>query len=116
MTKNQRTLNVVPQVTRIAVYRTKGRPAKNQTPIGYDYQISGCLFAPLPHREAALNQLGLFIIAANDISNELTMEQLLSHYKSQQSVEKGFRFLKSPYILTSSIYLNKPERIIVFQS
>ncbi|MFQ3192512.1 MAG: glycerol-3-phosphate cytidylyltransferase-like family protein [Paraglaciecola sp.] len=81
--KNQRTLDVVPEVTRIAVYRTKGRPAKNQTPIRYDYQISGSLFTPLSDREAALKQLGLFIIATNDISNELTMEQLLSHYKSQ---------------------------------
>ncbi len=39
------------------------------------------------------------------------MEQLLEHYKSQQSVEKGFRFLKSPDFLTSSIYLKKAERI-----
>jgi hypothetical protein len=35
-----------------------------------------------------------FIIATNDISNKLTVEQLLNHYKSQQSVEKGFRFIK----------------------
>jgi transposase len=55
--------------------------------------------------------LGLFIIATNNISNELTMEQLLSHYKSQQFVEKGFLFLKSPDFLTRSIYLNKPMRI-----
>ena len=97
--KNQRTLDVVPEVTRIPVYRTKGRPAKNQTPIRYDYQISGSLFTPLSHRETALKQLGLFIIATNDISDELSMEQLLGHYKSQQPVEKGFRFLKSPDFL-----------------
>ncbi len=36
---------------------------------------------------------------------------MLSLYKSQQSVEKGFRFLKSPDFLTSSLYLKKPERI-----
>jgi len=36
---------------------------------------------------------------------------MLSLYKSQQSVEKGFRFLKSPYFLTSTLYLKKPERI-----
>ncbi len=39
------------------------------------------------------------------------MEKLLSLYKSQQSVEKGFRFLKSPDFLVSSLYLKKPERI-----
>jgi transposase len=35
------------------------------------------------------------------------MEPLLAHYKSHQSVKKGFGFLKSPDFLTSSIYLNK---------
>lgn len=43
------------------------------------------------------------------------MEKILSTYKSQQSVEKGFRFLKSSDFLTSAIYLNKPERIEALQ-
>jgi transposase len=109
--KKQRTLDVVPEVTYIPVYHTKGRPAKGQTPTRYYYQISGSLFTPLSNRQAALKQLGLFIIATNDLSDKLSMEQLLAHYKSQQSVEKGFRFLKSPDFLTSAIYLKKPERI-----
>ncbi len=39
------------------------------------------------------------------------MEKTLSLYKSQQSVEKSFRSLKSPDFLTASLYLKKPERI-----
>ena len=39
------------------------------------------------------------------------MTKLLKLYKSQQSIEKGFRFFKSPNFLTSSLYLKKPERI-----
>jgi transposase len=31
-------------------------------------------------------------------------------YKSQQAVEKGFRFLKSSDFLTSAFHLKKPER------
>ena len=54
------------------------------------------LFTRLSNQEDARKQLGLFIIATNDLREELTMEQLLTHYKSQQSVEKGLRFLKSP--------------------
>ncbi|MGL0931761.1 IS1634 family transposase, partial [Vibrio vulnificus] len=51
----------------------------------------------------------------NDTDNEaLTMAALLAHYKSQQKVERGFRFLKSPEFLTSSIFLKKPERIEAF--
>ncbi|KER03599.1 IS1634 family transposase [Photorhabdus temperata] len=41
----------------------------------------------------------------------LDMEALLSTDKAQQKVERGFRFLKSPEFLTSSLYLKKPERI-----
>ncbi len=39
------------------------------------------------------------------------MQDMLANYKSQQSVERGFRFLKSPDFLVSSLYLKKPERI-----
>lgn len=39
------------------------------------------------------------------------MQFILDEYKSQQAVERGFRFLKSPDFLTSSFFLKKPERI-----
>ena len=39
------------------------------------------------------------------------MRDMLANYKSQQSVERGFRFLKSPDFLVSYLYLKKPERI-----
>jgi transposase len=38
----------------------------------------------------------LFIIATNDMDDNLDMVRLLSSYKAQQNVENGFRFLKSP--------------------
>ena len=80
-------------------------------PTRIEYQIAGVLWTPLASRHSALQQLGLFIIATNDVSNDLDMASLLSSYKAQQNVEKGFRFLKSPDFLTSAIYLKKPERI-----
>lgn len=39
------------------------------------------------------------------------MQNALDTYKSQQSVEREFRFLKSPNFLVSSFFLKKPERI-----
>jgi len=109
--KKQSTLDVVARVKSIPVYSGKGRPAKDQQPDRIYYQLTGAVFTPLSRRQDALKQLGLFIIATNDLSDHLSMEKLLNTYKSQQSVEKGFRFLKSPDFLTSSIYLKKPERI-----
>ena len=53
----------------------------------------------------------MFILATNDHSDTLTMAELWPPIKQQQNVEQGFRFLKSPEFLTSSLYLKKPERI-----
>ena len=88
-----------------------GRPKLNAEPLKLEYQIAGQLYCDLERRQTALSQKGLFILATNDCGPELEMAKLLKLYKSQQSVEKGFRFLKSPDFLTSSLYLKKPERI-----
>ena len=94
-----------------AVFTKSGRPKRNQQPDYYDFQISGVLCSSMAIRAKHLQEKGLFVLATNDVSGTLTMEKMLNLYKSQQSVEKGFRFLKSPDFLTSSLYLKKPERI-----
>ena len=109
--QKQPTIAAQTQITKVPVYKGSGRPSKTQAPIRHYYQISGHLYTPISKREAHIKQLGLFILASNDLSDELSMEAMLSTYKSQQAVEKGFRFLKSPDFLTSSFYLKKPERI-----
>lgn len=107
----QAVCDVNAQVTEVAVYASAGRSKLGELPTRVEYQITGNLYTPLASRQTALEQLGLFIIATNDVSEELDMANLLSRYKAQQNVEKGFRFLKSPDFLTSAIYLKKPERI-----
>ena len=62
-------------------------------------------------KEEAEDFNGLFILGTNDLNEALDMQFLLDEYKSQQAVERGFRFLKSPDFLTSSLFLKKPERI-----
>lgn len=60
-----------------------------------------------------LNAKGKFIIATNELDSEkLSVEDLLTNYKRQQSVERGFRFLKDPIFMTSSVFLKKEERIV----
>lgn len=99
------------EILKLAVFQQSGRPKLNQQPDCYEYQITGQLSWTLKNREERLQEKGMFMLATNDLSETLTMEKMLSLYKSQQSVEKGFRFLKSPDFLTSSLYLKKPERI-----
>jgi transposase len=107
----QAVCDVDAQVIDVAVYSGAGRPKLGALPTRIEYQITGALCTPLASRRAALQQLGLFIIATNDVGDDLDMASLLSRYKAQQNVEKDFRFLKSPDFLTSAIYLKKPERI-----
>ena len=93
--EKQATLAVETTLFEVPVYEGKGRPSTNQQPVRTYYQISGALYTPLEKREEATQQLGLFILATNDVNGSLSMVDMLSTYKSQQAVEKGFRFLKS---------------------
>jgi len=99
------------EILKHAIFTQSGRPKLNQEPDSYEYQITGQLYWSLKNRKQRFQEKGMFMLATNDLSETLTMEKMLSLYKSQQSVEKGFRFLKSPDFLTSSLYLKKPERI-----
>ena len=91
-------------------YQGRGRP-KQDAQGEKIYQVTGKLATSIRKKETKEDETGCFIIATNDIDNKLTMDEFLSHYKSQQAVERGFRFLKSPDFLTASLFLKKPERI-----
>lgn len=99
-------------LVKVPIYAGRGRPKKDAKPTGYHYFIDAIPFSDLDKIKMAKLKVGMFILATNDTdSAELTMVALLEHYKSQQKVERGFRFLKSPEFLTSSIFLKKPQRI-----
>ena len=54
-----------------------------------------------------------FIVATNILDEQrLPHEQVISTYKEQGGVERGFRFLKDPLFLASSVFVKKPERVI----
>ena len=98
------------KITTEVTYAKSGRPKKGEKGI-IVYFISANLSSTLSYREKKQQEKGIFILSSNDCSDELDMLSMLQNYKSQQSVERGFRFLKSPDFLTSSLFLKKPERI-----
>ena len=99
-----------PVVLEQMTHTGRGRPKKDSEAI-ISYQVSGQLCTCLQQKKLEEEKNGLFILATNDCSEHLTMQDFLAFYKSQQSVERGFRFLKSPDFLVSSLYLKSPERI-----
>lgn len=92
------------------VHETPGRPKSGVLGKTY-YKVSGQLYTCLALKEAEKAKKGFFILASNDCSGNLSMQAMLDNYKSQQAVERGFRFLKSPDFLTSSLFIKTPERI-----
>ena len=53
-----------------------------------------------------------FILATNQLNhNLLSNGEVLSEYKNQQKVERGFAFIKDNTFEVSSVFLKKPSRI-----
>ena len=54
-------------------------------------------------------RMGRFILASNDTS--IDPEMMLSYYKEQSTVERGFRFMKDKSYHASEVYLENENRI-----
>jgi transposase len=90
----------------------RGRPKKDE-PTTIKYKITSELVTDESKIGHALERKGKFIIATNELDEKaLSVEDLLKNYKGQQSVERGFRFLKDPLFMTSSVFLKKDTRIV----
>lgn len=99
-------------ITNTRVKEGRGRPRADAL-LTYRYRITGALKEDLIRIDTALREKGRFIIATNELDmKRLTSQELLQNYKEQQSVERGFRFLKEPAFMTSSVFLKSQNRII----
>jgi transposase len=99
------------EIIEVQKHPTVGRPKKGALALTVGYQVRGCVSCSLKNKQRLEDSKGYFIITTNDLGPNFSMQEILETYKSQQSVERGFRFLKSPDFLTSSFFLKKPERI-----
>lgn len=90
-------------------YHKTGRPKKNQEPDFYEYSITANHSFKIEPFHQEVWEKSLFILASNDL--DIEPSEIISAYKNQFVVERGFRFIKSPEFLADSLYLKKPERI-----
>jgi transposase len=97
----------------VAQYGKRGRPRPDAVPAQVGYQVEGALASSLAARQMRITQQSCFILATNELDDQqLPPQELLDGYKGQSQAERGFRFLKDPQFLASSLYLKKPERIM----
>ena len=63
--------------------------------------------------EALIKKQASFLVATNVLEEQKrSAEQVYQTYKAQGGVERGFRFLKDPLFLASSVFVKKPERVV----
>jgi transposase len=108
-------------------YQRKGRPRLGDEVSHYTYQIKSSLCENEIVVQNHRNQAGRFILATNlldeersltaSITSELDREEwtndlILKEYKSQQSTERGFRFIKDPLFFVSRVFLKSTKRIM----
>ncbi len=60
-----------------------------------------------------LKRKSFFIVVIKELDDEtLSPEEMLEGYKGQVQVERGFRFLKDPQFMASSLFLESERRIM----
>lgn len=104
----------IDEIVKTEKYKGRGRPSKTtkkEKIITYFPRTLITTYKEVINLE--IKKKAIFIIATNELSEKkLTDQEVFENYKGQQTVEKGFRFLKDPLFFLSSLFLKKPERIV----
>ncbi|MCX5828605.1 MAG: IS1634 family transposase, partial [Deltaproteobacteria bacterium] len=88
--------------------KKRGRPSKEdivETVFSFESPLE--VIPEIIEREK--HGLGRFVLATNDV--DLDVDTILKYYKGQQSVERGFRFLKDKSFRVAEVFLKKESRI-----
>jgi transposase len=91
----------------------QGRPRKDVSPAGYQWQIVATVSVNYLRVVQEVLRKACWIVGTNILEpTALSDQQLIATYKDQGGVERGFRFLKDPLFLASSVFVKKPQRIM----
>jgi transposase len=94
-------------------YASPGRPHKDASPASQQWQMTTTVRVNQERVEQEALRKACWIIGTNILDANIRSDlQLVTTYKEQGGVERGFRFLKDPLFLASSVFVKKPERIM----
>ncbi|UCH24392.1 MAG: IS1634 family transposase, partial [Trueperaceae bacterium] len=91
-------------------YLKAGRPT-SETPFETTYHLTAQLTRVQQAISTSRTRSGRFILATNVLDKSYSRDELLAEYKAQQTVERGFRFLRDPLFFTSSVFIKTPSRV-----
>jgi transposase len=96
-----------------ARYEQAGKPKKDAPPDKTVWRLVPTVSIDESEVERQISKDACFIIASNMLNEqELSHEQVITKYKEQGGVERGFRFLKDPLFFASSVFVKKTERVV----
>ena len=104
-----------PQVTMrpFAYSGQRGHPGPGAIPARVVYQVEGALASFPAARRARSIQQSCVMLATDELNDQpLPPQALPDASKGQRQAERGYRFLKDPQFLASSLYRKKPERLM----
>lgn len=88
-----------------------GKPSKN-APTKKSFKLIIELEDNQAYKNTKLNEVGFFVLATNELDEDaISNKEILSYYKGQDGCEKGFRFIKDPKVVSTSINLKKNTRV-----
>lgn len=94
-------------------FNRRGRPAAGAQPDYYRVRINALIATVVEYYQKRLERKSCFILASNvQDQTTLTNEDLLANYKEQQTVERGFRFLKDPQFMAATLFLKSVKRVM----
>jgi transposase len=85
--------------------------SKDKAPTHIEYQVIGAFERSDEKIKQARQIKYSFVLATNMPAHELSDENVISSYKDQQHVERGYRFLKDPQFFANAFFLKNPSRI-----
>ena len=96
----------------ILKHQGRGRPKPGAQMHCVGYQCHAALASDIEKINTETERLGRFILATNQLDEEkISAQEMLSQYKSQTHIERGFGFLKADEFELDHIYLKNPNRI-----
>ncbi len=94
-------------------YAGKGRPRKDAPPVSHQWQIMAVVSVNQQQVAQEAFRKACWIVGTNILEpTALSDYDLIITYKGQGGAERGFRFLKDPLFLASSVFVKKPQRLM----
>jgi transposase len=106
-------LDVRSELVAHSQYAGKGRPRKDTSPVSHQWQIMATVSINQEQVAQEAFRKACWIVGTNVVEPTILSDHdLIATYQGQGSPERGFRFLKDPLFLASSVFVKKPERIM----